>query len=56
MKQFLWCGSSEFGKSSELFKLKMDVSVCIVSLNSIKQLRKCLETLDLELSHYPTKL
>ena len=24
----------------------MDVSVCIVSLNSIKQLRKCLESLD----------
>ena len=24
----------------------MDVSVCIVSLNSIKQLRKCLGTLD----------
>ena len=24
----------------------MDVSVCIVSLNSIKQLRKCLKTLD----------
>ena len=47
MKQFLWCGSSEFGKSSELFKLKMDVSVCIVSLNSIQQLRKCLDTLDL---------
>ena len=36
--------------------LKMDVSVCIVSLNSIKQLRKCLESLDAELSHYHTKL
>jgi len=46
MKQFLWYGNSEFGKSSELFKFKMDVSVCIVSLNSIKQLRKCLESLD----------
>ncbi len=46
MKQFSWFGSFEFGKCSELFKLKMDVSVCIVSLNSIKQLRKCLETLE----------
>ena len=46
MKQFLWYGSFEFGKSSVLFKLEMDVSVCIVSLNSIKPLKKCLQTLD----------
>ena len=37
MKQFSWFGL-RIWKNSELFELKMDVSVCIVSLNSIKQL------------------
>ena len=43
-------------ENPQLFELKMDVSVCIVSLNSIKQLRKCLRLWMLELGHYLTKL
>ena len=45
MKQFLWSGGFVYGKFLEGYKLIMDISVCIVNLNSIIQLEKCLNTL-----------
>ena len=45
MKQFLWFGGFVYGKFLDGYKLIMDISVCIVNLNSIKQLKDCLNTL-----------
>ena len=45
MKQFSWYGGFVYGKFLDGFKLVMDVSVCIVNLNSIKQLEECLNSL-----------
>ncbi len=45
MKQFSWFGGFVYGKPLVGFDYLMDVSVCIVTLNSKKQLEECLNTL-----------
>ena len=45
MKQSLWFGGFVYGEHLDGFDYLMDVSVCIVNLNSKEELKKCLNTL-----------